>query len=588
MNTAAIYHRPDSEYAYLYTENLIHLRLRTARADCFSVSLVYGDPYQLNEKDWYKTTTPIKKILTTDLYDYWEIAITVPYRRLSYAFIITGYDNTSVFFTEHGTLPVNDFNLSMENNYFRMPYLHEIDRFKAPEWVKKTVWYQIFPERFSNGDSTNDPKDVLPWNSKNHPGRQDFYGGDLQGILNNLDYLVDLGINGIYLCPIFSAKSNHKYDTTDYFTIDPTFGDKKILKNLIDECHKRGIKIMLDAVFNHLGDCSEQWLDVIQNGEKSQFKDWFHIHSFPVQYEITNDFEHSENKNYDTFAFTPHMPKLNTANTEVQNYILSIAKYWIQEFDIDAWRLDVANEVDHHLWRQFAEVCHGLKKDFYILGEVWHSSQSWLQGDEFTAVMNYPFTDSIKAYFIDKTITLDRFVSNLNSQLMLYRKQTNQVMLNTIDSHDTPRLLTLTKGNKQLMKQIFAFLYLQQGVPCLYYGDEIGIDGGMDPDCRKCMIWDPKKQDLEMLEFTKQLIKLRHENQMIISDGVLNWAEIDSLSGTLVFERSLVEDKLIGIFNTGHDHIFSPLSGELLLSNLSSIKDNNLIIGPEGFAIIRV
>lgn len=588
MNTAAIYHRPDSEYAYLYTENLIHLRLRTARADCFSVSLVYGDPYQLNEKDWYKTTTPIKKILTTDLYDYWEIAITVPYRRLSYAFIITGYDNTSVFFTEHGTLPVNDFNLSMENNYFRMPYLHEIDRFKAPEWVKKTVWYQIFPERFSNGDSTNDPKDVLPWNSKNHPGRQDFYGGDLQGILNNLDYLVDLGINGIYLCPIFSAKSNHKYDTTDYFTIDPTFGDKKILKNLIDECHKRGIKIMLDAVFNHLGDCSEQWLDVIQNGEKSQFKDWFHIHSFPVQYEITNDFEHSENKNYDTFAFTPHMPKLNTANTEVQNYILSIAKYWIQEFDIDAWRLDVANEVDHHLWRQFAEVCHGLKKDFYILGEVWHSSQSWLQGDEFTAVMNYPFTDSIKAYFIDKTITLDRFVSNLNSQLMLYRKQTNQVMLNTIDSHDTPRLLTLTKGNKQLMKQIFAFLYLQQGVPCLYYGDEIGIDGGMDPDCRKCMIWDPKKQNLEMLEFTKQLIKLRHENQMIISDGVLNWAEIDSLSGTLVFERSLVEDKLIGIFNTGHDHIFSPLSGELLLSNLSSIKDNNLIIGPEGFAIIRV
>lgn len=155
---------------------------------------------------------------------------------------------------------------------------------RHPQWVKETVWYQIFPERFANGDPSNDPADVLPWASKEFPGRQDFYGGDLQGVIDHLDYLSDLGINGIYFCPIFTAPTNHKYDTTDYLEIDPGFGDKELFRKLVEECHRRGIRVMLDAVFNHIGDTSMQWRDVLEKGEQSRFKDWFHIHSFPVHY----------------------------------------------------------------------------------------------------------------------------------------------------------------------------------------------------------------------------------------------------------------------------------------------------------------
>lgn len=587
MNTAAIHHRPESEYAYLYTKDLMHLRLRTARADCRSVSLIHGDPYTLDEERWYKQPTAMRKTLSTDLYDYWEVDITAPYHRLSYGFIVTGYDETQVFFTEHGVFPVEETFFLMANNYFRMPFFHEIDRFKAPQWVKETVWYQIFPERFANGDPENDPEDVLPWNSKEHPDRQDFYGGDLQGVIDHLDYLSELGVNGLYFCPIFKAPSNHKYDTTDYLEIDPTFGDKELFRKLVSECHKRGMKIMLDAVFNHIGDTSPQWLDVVENGEDSRFKDWFHIHSFPVHYTKTADFEVAKDMNFDTFAFTPHMPKLNTANKEVQDYILTIAKYWISEFDIDAWRLDVANEVDHHLWKKFAEACHELKDDFYILGEVWHSSQSWLQGDEFTAVMNYAFTESITNYFLEKKIPLEKFVSNLNEQLTLYRKQTNQMMLNTIDTHDTPRILTLAGGNKDLMKQVLGFLYLQQGIPCLYYGDEIGMDGGMDPDCRKCMIWEPEKQDKKMFRFMQRLIAFRLENQFTLSEGTLEWLKVDPNTGTIIFKRETPDETLIGLFNTGKQRIFEAVSGEYSLLHLADAQEDTLVIEPNGFAIVK-
>ena len=239
------------------------------------------------------------------------------------------------------------------------------------------------------------------------------------------------------------------------------------------------------------------------------------------------------------------------------------------------------------MWKKFAEACHELKDDFYILGEVWHSSQSWLQGDEFTAVMNYSFTESITNYFLEHTISLEKFVSNLNEQLTLYRKQTNQMMLNTIDTHDTPRLLTLADGNKDLMKQVLAFLYLQQGVPCLYYGDEIGMDGGMDPDCRKCMVWEPEKQDRNMFAFMKQLIAFRLENQFTLSEGTLAWLKIDPDNGTLIFERSTPEEYLIGIFNTGDQPIQEDLSGEVSFVHLANIQKNQLTIKPKGFVIVK-
>jgi len=486
MDTAAIYHRAESEYAYLYERGHYHIRIRTKAKDVQSVELLSGDPYALEQEKWFMNGKEMKKVASTNMHDYWMIDTHEPTKRMAYGFRVIGKDGIEIFYSDQGVYPFEEIFLSQMNFYFRVPYIHEIDAFRAPQWASETVWYQIFPERFANGDPANDPAGVLPWGSKEHPSRDDFYGGDLQGVLDNMDYLEDLGINGIYFTPIFKAHSNHKYDTIDYKEIDPDFGDKALFKKVVEEAHSRGIRIMIDAVFNHVGIHSPQWLDVLENQDQSRYKDWFYIHSFPVDDVAGLSTEALENVgrvNYDTFAFTGHMPKLNTANPEVQEYLLDIATYWIKEFDIDAWRLDVANEVDHFFWKRFFKETTAIKEDLYILGEIWHSSQNWLNGDEFHAVMNYAFTDTIENYFFKKFLSPTRLVSGLNSQLMLYRQQTTEVMFNLLDSHDTPRVLTKAGNDKNLVKSAMAFLYAQPGAPCMYYGTEIGMDGGMDPDC---------------------------------------------------------------------------------------------------------
>lgn len=583
MNLAAIYHRPESEYAYLYQKNQLHLRIRTAKADIKKIDLIHGDPYVMNKADWKNNSVAMKLTLSTELFDYWETSITEPFNRCGYIFHIIGADGTEVLYGDQGIFDFKTSVLKMDNNYFRLPYFHESDRVKVPTWVKQTVWYQIFPERFANGDVENDPQDTLPWGSK-APAAQDFFGGDLQGIIDHLDHLVDLGINGIYFCPIFKAHSNHKYDTIDYLEIDENFGDKKLFKQLVDKCHQLGIKVMLDAVFNHMSDNSSQWQDVVKNGPDSPYVDWFHIHKFPVSYGKTNSFEDAEDITYDTFAMNPHMPKLNTENKDVQDYLLKVGKYWITEFDIDAWRLDVANEVDHTFWKSFRKMCDETKPDFYLLGEIWHSSQNWLNGDEFSAVMNYAYTDSIKEFFADREISAEKMISNINEQLMLYRKQTDQVQFNVLDSHDTARILTVTGADKDLEKQILAFTYLQPGVPCIYYGDEYGMTGGNDPDCRKCMIWDEKLQDQNLYEFFKELIQMRKDYQPVLSEGNIDWQQSDFDRNLIIITREFAGQKLTGIFNAGEQNM---VVGDktILLSNLVNIQDQKVQIAPKGFVV---
>lgn len=587
MDTAAIYHRPESEYAFLYTNTRFRIRLRTRKNDIKKVYVLCGDPYTITTEKWYQKQRPMKKCLSTNVHDYWEIEVTSETRRLQYAFHVVGEDNTDCFYGDQGIFPYRENVITEPNFYFRIPYFHQIDRFTIPEWVKETVWYQIFPERFANGDKANDPEHTLPWGSKD-PDREDFFGGDLQGVRDHLDYLTDLGVNGIYFCPIFKATSNHKYDTIDYYEVDPAFGDKKLLKNLIDEAHKRGIRIMFNAVFNHMGVHSPQWQDVLKNGEKSIYKDWFHIRFFPVDsYQMTDLPETAENIPYDTFAFTPFMPKLNTANPEVQKYLLDIATYWIKEFDIDGWRLDVANEVDHHFWKKFREAVTEIKPDIYILGEIWHSSQAWLQGDEFHAVMNYAFTDSIKDYFAKKKITASQMVSGMNHQQMLYRDQVNEGTFNLLDSHDTARILTLCQGNKELMKSVMAFMFLQKGSPCIYYGTEIGMTGEDDPDCRKCMIWEKEEQDLELFGFIKELVSLRKQLSKIISEGSTQWLIVYDREDKLYFTRELEGQIIYVYFNQSKEPWVVEQENEVILSqNCQLLEDGKAEIRQYGFLIM--
>lgn len=571
----------------------MHIRIRTKKNDVKEVRLISGDPYNFGQEKWYLHEKPMEKLFSTELHDYWLVKATAPFNRLAYGFHIIGEDGTEVFYGDKGFIYYDQNQLGKNSNiYFRMPYFHEVDRFKAPDWVKETVWYQIFPERFANGDPANDPEGTLPWNSKRNPGRDDFYGGDLQGVIDHLDYLQELGINGIYFCPIFKAKSNHKYDTIDYFEIDPAFGDKETFKKLVEEAHKRGIRIMLDAVFNHIGILSPQWQDVIKNQEKSRYADWFHIRKFPVE-DLTNlttdELEQVGLVNYETFAFTGHMPKLNTANKEVQDYLIEVATYWIREFDIDAWRLDVANEVDHQFWKRFYKETTRLKEDFYILGEIWHSSQSWLTGDEFHAVMNYPLTDAIIAFFARDGLSPEEFVSALNEHFMKYRQQANEVMFNLLDSHDTPRILTICKGDKNIVKAALTFMFLQYGTPCIFYGTEIGLEGENDPDCRKCMVWDSTQQDLDMLSFTKQLIRLRKNYADIISKGQLIWHDIRETEKVIGFTKKSGDEEIICYFNKGNTklHLSFNNKPEVLFQNLTQWNDREVLVAKNGFIIFR-
>lgn len=547
MNNAGIYHRPESEFAFLYTKDRLRIRIQTSRDDTKSVGLISGDFYLFAEEKWYQKQQLMHKTYTTDTHDYWEIEVTAPHRRLAYAFCVTDFSGTEIFYTDQGIFKYEEKFLTRDYLYFRMPYFQEIDRFKVPDWVAKTVWYQIFPERFYNGDPTNDPADVLAWESE-RPTRENFFGGDLQGVIDQLDYLEDLGINGLYLCPIFTAPSNHKYDTVDYYEIDPHFGDKQVFRKLVEKAHERGIRVMLDAVFNHLGASSHQWQDVILHGKASSYADWFHIDSFPPRYTAIPDSENAKDLNYATFNFNPHMPKLNTANPEVQNYLLEIATYWIREFDIDGWRLDVANEVDHHFWKKFHDTVLRQKEDVYILGEIWHSSQRWLQGDEFHAVMNYAFTDRIKAFFVEQSLSLSQMIFGMNRQQLLYRDQTNEVSFNLLDSHDTPRILTLCQGNKALLKALLTFMFIQKGTPCIYYGTEVGMEGGMDPDCRRCMIWEG--QDEELRGFVKQLIAVRKQFFEVFSYGNMLW-HYDDDKKIVSLTRNYKEKTVIATFNEG-------------------------------------
>lgn len=283
--------------------------------------------------------------------------------------------------------------------------------------------------------------------------------------------------------------------------IDPQFGDKETFKKLVDECHQRGIRVMLDAVFNHSGLYFGPFQDVLENQEKSKYKDWFHLHEFPVKDVYP--------PNYDTFGYVETMPKLNTENPEVRSYFLDVAAYWIEEFDIDGWRLDVANEVDHSFWKAFRKKVKSIKPDLYILGEIWHDALPWLEGDQFDAVMNYPFTLAGLDYIAKEKIDTKQFADRLSKSYASYMENSNEVAFNLLDSHDTPRVLTECGEDVKKVRLLYALLFSFPGTPCVYYGDEIGMTGGEDPECRKCMVWDEENQNTSLKNFIKQFIQLR-------------------------------------------------------------------------------
>lgn len=520
MNIEAIHHSPSHKWAYAYDRDTFHLRLRTKRDDIDEAVAVAGDKY-----DWehHVQEVVMEKIAADSLFDYWEAVIRPEYKRFSYGFRLRSGDETlwkieTGFFGDQPSPP---------GGYYEVPYIHEIDLFDAPEWAKQAVFYQIMPDRFANGDPGNDPEELTPWGEA--PDGESHYGGDLQGILDHLDHLSELGVNALYLTPLFTSPSNHKYDTVDYRQIDPSFGDVKLLRKLVQACHDRDIRVVLDAVFNHASEQFPPFQDVLEHGENSKYKDWFHLSGFPVEVK-------DGRANYDTFGFYGNMPKLNTANPEVKQYLLDIAVYWIEEADIDGWRLDVANEIDHHFWRDFRKTVKRAKRDVFIIGEVWTDALRWLHGDQFDSSMNYPFTNSVLDFFSSEDKPASLFAEEVNKLLIRYPQQTNEALFNLLSSHDIPRAKTRLGGDRLRLKLAVVFMMTSMGVPCIYYGDEIGMDGGDDPDCRKCMEWDEDKQDKELFDFYKLMIALRKEHPALRT-GRMRFLFASSDQGQLIYER---------------------------------------------------
>ncbi len=391
----------------------------------------------------------------------------------------------------------------------------------TPDWVKDAVFYQIFPDRFRLGQGpAGHPAPVQSafeaWDAP--PTLRGFKGGNLWGVIEKLDYIKEQGFNALYFCPIFASTANHRYHTSDYFQVDPILGGNVALQRLVQEAHRRDIRVVLDGVFNHCGRAHFAFQHVMENEAASPYRDWFHIYKFPLN-------AYAKHANYAAWWNNPELPKFNTANPECREYLLSVAEYWFQ-YGIDGWRLDVPNEIDDdEFWREFRRRVKAQNPEAYIVGEIWDEASRWLRGDQFDAVMNYPLGRAILGFVgaevLDKDLAAKSGLGRLESLGAmachnrledLFRRYDWEIVtaqMNIMTSHDTPRIYSLLRGQLERVQLAFAMLFTLPGAPTVYYGDEIGMAGGHDPDNRRGMIWDETRWHKPIQQTIQQMAGLR-------------------------------------------------------------------------------
>lgn len=528
---------------------------------------------------------------------------------------------------------------------------------QVPEWAKGIVWYQIFPERFANGDQTNDPEaekvfinsDSIPagwsvkdwtsnwfaqdeWEKKSGGNLRDHiyerrYGGDLQGIIDHLDYLKELGVGGIYLNPIFEAASLHKYDGSTFHHIDVNFGpdpdgDRRIINlenpndpstwmwteadklflHLVYEVHKRGMKIIIDGVFNHTGVQFWAFKDIVLKGEESEYKDWYRVEQFDDKSTPQNEFE------YKGWWDVKSLPEFNKDKSDLHKgpkaYVFNSTQRWMDPDNdgdpsdgIDGWRLDVAKELPLGFWKNWRKLVKSINKDALIVGELWELSPDFVSKDgPFDALMNYNFAFAVNNYFIaDETaVSTNNFLNTLEEVDKSYPPDNLLCLQNLMSSHDTERLSSMIKnpdrqyehdaheGNRnynpgkptredyEKQKLIAAFQMTYRGAPMIYYGDEVGMWGADDPHDRKPMIWSELiyddevidessgfgtgygtykvEQEKELLDYYKELISIRNTNSAL-KTGSLKFIYSSETDKAFAFERTTESQKILIGFN---------------------------------------
>ncbi|MBF2028725.1 MAG: glycoside hydrolase family 13 protein [Oscillatoriales cyanobacterium C42_A2020_001] len=446
---------------------------------------------------------------------------------------------------------------------------------QTPDWVKHAVFYQIFPDRFAHSQQSRKRLLQKPsWEAWHEsPTLQGYKGGDLWGVLEKLDYLQDLGITAIYFTPIFQSASNHRYHTHDYYTVDPILGGNAAFKELLDEAHRRDIKVVLDGVFNHASRGFFFFHDILENGPHSPWLDWFKIHDWPL-----SAYDGDRPANYEGWAGNRALPVFNHDNPEVREYIMEIAEYWIK-FGIDGWRLDVPFEVKTPgFWQEFRQRVKAINPEAYIVGEVWGDSREWLQGDQFDGVMNYLFAAPTIAFTagdrVDISQVEDRsydpypplfakeYAEKIQALLKLYPWEIQLTQLNLLASHDTARLLSIAGGDRASVELATLLLLTFPGAPSIYYGDEVGLPGKLDPDSRRGFPLEAQ-WDVEIFAYHRLLIDLRHTRPALRTGDY----KVLYTKGTgYAFARTLGLDELIIAVNVGttpHKMTFNPSSASL-------------------------
>jgi neopullulanase len=447
----------------------------------------------------------------------------------------------------------------------------------TPDWVKHAVFYQIFPDRFARSGQVDHQEeiDLKPWGTS--PDEQGFQGGDLYGIINNLDYLDDLGITALYLNPIFASAANHRYHTYDYYEVDPLLGGNDALRELLDAAHARDIRVVLDGVFNHASRGFWAFHHVLENGPDSPYVDWFEIEDWPLRpYSSTA----KKPCNYAAWHGLPALPEFNTDNPEVQEYLLDIAEYWIN-FGIDGWRLDVPAEIDDPpFWREFRDVVKSANPEAYLVGEIWDEAPEWLEGDRFDALMNYPLLSPVLSFFGAETLRdytkahlsfepldADAFADDVDEVLNVYDWEATCAQLNLLDSHDMARAQWIMGDDSTALQQATLFLMTMPGAPCIYYGDEVGLSSDGDPHCREAFPQDANDWDTDLLSFYRDATTLRHRHE-VLRTGTVEWLHADER--TVAFRRELGEREAVVVFNAGDTAATVDLAPDAVLSSALS------------------
>ncbi len=414
----------------------------------------------------------------------------------------------------------------------------------VPYWVQDAIFYQIFPDRFYRAISNTDAVHLEPWGAT--PTHRGFQGGNIRGIIEKIDYLLDLGVNALYLNPIFSSSANHRYHTNDYFKIDRTLGTMEDYKALLDAAHSNGMRVIIDGVFNHSGRGFFAFTDLLDNGPASRYIDWYYVHGFPLE-----AFSGGKSTKYKAWWDIKDLPKLKVENPAVQEYLLKVSRYWIEQ-GTDGWRLDVPAEIDNDaFWAEFRRVVNDANPDAYTVGEIWDGNPRWVGDTHFNGLMHYTLRDAITD-LLGYKITLAEFVVQMEGFLGMYPRENVYAMYLVLGSHDTRRLMT--KLNHDINKVRLAFLlqFSNPGAPAIYYGDEIGMEGEKDPDNRRAFPWNESAWDLDLRAYVQRLIAVR-KHHPALRRGDLQHVHLSEENHIYAFSRGLGEDKLLVVINGSKD-----------------------------------